>query len=130
MNRDQVIEELKSLVNDRIAISKKAMDGIQEAINSESKSTAGDKHDTSRELLQQERNKAAQNLDQLIRIKSVFGKLDQVKDNSKVGFGSLMKTDLGWIFIGLPLGKVNLQSGEELICISAVSPMAKKLMSE
>ena len=130
MNRYQVIQELKSLVNDRIAISKKAMDGIQEAINSESKSTAGDKHDTSRELLQQERNKAAQNLDQLIRMKSVFGKLDQVKGNSKVGFGSLMKTDLGWIFIGLPFGKVNLQSGEELICISAVSPMAKKLMSE
>lgn len=129
MNRNQIIAELKSLVETKITASKKAMDEIQEAINSESKSTAGDKHDTSRELLQQERNKAAQQLDQMIKMKSIFGKLDQVKGD-KVGFGSLLETDLGWVFIGLPLGKVNLESGQELICVSAVSPMAKKLMSQ
>ena len=128
MNRNQIIAELKSLVETKITASKKAMDEIQEAINCESKSTAGDKHDTSRELLQQERNKAAQQLDQMIKMKSIFGKLDQVKGD-KVGFGSLLETDLGWVFIGLPLGKVNLESGQELICVSAVSPMAKKLMS-
>lgn len=129
MNRNQIIAELKSLVETKITASKKAMDEIQEAINSESKSTAGDKHDTSRELLQQERNKAAQQLDQMIKMKSIFGKLVQVKGD-KVGFGSLLETELGWVFIGLPLGKVKLESGQELICISAVSPMAKKLMSQ
>lgn len=129
MNKDQIIAELKILVEGKISSSKKAMDDIQVAINSESKSTAGDKHDTSRELLQQERNKAAQQLDQMIKMKSIFSKLDQVKGD-KIGFGSLLETDLGWVFIGLPLGKVNLSSGEELICISAVSPMAKKLMNQ
>jgi len=82
------------------------MNSIEQSIQGESKSTAGDKHDTTRELMQQERNKAAQNLSNQILAQKTLIQLLNSSSSERVGFGSLIETDKGIIFIGLALGKV------------------------
>ena len=100
------------------------MNSIEQSIQGESKSTAGDKHDTTRELMQQERNKAAQNLSNQILAQKTVIQLLNSSSSERVGFGSLIETDKGIIFIGLALGKV-LCDQDEVICISPLSPLAK-----
>ena len=62
MNKSDFLFFAQKVIDDKVIKAKEYMNSIERSIQGESKSTAGDKHDTTRELMQQERNKAAQNL--------------------------------------------------------------------
>tara|TARA_B100001287_G_scaffold276079_1_gene285678 strand:- start:826 stop:1284 length:459 start_codon:yes stop_codon:yes gene_type:complete len=113
-------------IRQRISEASIILAGIQESIDSETQSTAGDKHDTSRELMQQERNKAAQNLQNQISLDVLALKLKSITVSNEVRFGSLVLTNVGWFFIGLPLGRIRFED-EDVLCISGNAPVAKLL---
>ena len=79
-----------------------------------------------KDLMQQERNKAAQNLQNQISLDRLIHKLKTLSTSDEVGFGSLVLTNFGWFFIGLPLGKINFED-QEILCISGNAPVAKIL---
>lgn len=124
MNKSDFLFFAQKVIDDKVIKSKEYMNSIEQSIQGESKSTAGDKHDTTRELMQQERNKAAQNLSNQILAQKTVIQLLNSSSSERVGFGSLIETDKGIIFIGLALGKV-LCDQDEVICISPLSPLAK-----
>ena len=124
MNKSDFLFFAQKVIDDKVIKAKEYMNSIERSIQGESKSTAGDKHDTTRELMQQERNKAAQNLSNQILDQKTLIQLLNTSTNEGIGFGSLVETDKGWIFIGLALGKV-LFSDVHVICISPLSPLAK-----
>lgn len=129
VNKDDLILHLKHVVDERIAQARAAFEGVQQAINNETKSTAGDKHDTSRELLQQEKNKIAQNLANLISLKKVFHQFEVSKLSNKISLGSLFLTNAGLFFIGIPLGEIEWES-KSVVCLSPVSPLGKIFMNK
>ena len=102
--------EFLSFLNEKIEYkTRKAneyLESIQQSIRSETKSTAGDKHDTTRELMQQERNKAAQNVSHQLLAQKTIMELRKSKSSKQIGFGSLIQTNRSWIYIGLSIGKV------------------------
>ena len=120
INKADFLNAMHERVRHGISEASVILDGIQESIDSETQSTAGDKHDTSRELMQQERNKAAQNLQNQMLLDSLVLKLKKVVISNEVSFGSLVLTNEGWFFIGLPLGKVRFEK-EDVLCISGLS---------
>jgi len=124
LNKSDFLLFAQKVIDDKVIKAKEYMNSIERSIQGESKSTAGDKHDTTRELMQQERNKAAQNLSNQILDQKTLIQLLNTSTNEGIGFGSLVETDKGWIFIGLALGKV-LFSDVHVICISPLSPLAK-----
>tara|TARA_B100000524_G_scaffold233034_1_gene123782 strand:+ start:6547 stop:7005 length:459 start_codon:yes stop_codon:yes gene_type:complete len=129
INKADFLNAMHESIRQRISEASLILDGIQESIDAETQSTAGDKHDTSRELMQQERNKAAQNLQNHISMDSLVLKLKTIIVSCEVRFGSLVLTNVGWFFIGLPLGRIQFED-KDILCVSGNAPAAKLLESE
>ena len=129
INKADFLDAMHERVRCSISEASIILQGIQESIDSETQSTAGDKHDTSRELMQQERNKAAQNLQNQISMDSLVLKLKRITVSCEVRFGSLVLTNVGWFFIGLPLGRIQFED-KDILCVSGNAPAAKILESE
>ena len=126
MVKKELLDTIHKVIQNRILASSKILDDIQQSIDAESNSTAGDKHDTSRELMQQERNKAAQNLQNQMNLYALFIKLKDVETSIQVTFGSLISSSIGWVFIGLPLGRISFNN-YDILCVSGNSPIAHQL---
>ena len=129
INKADFLNAMHESIRQRISEASLILDGIQESIDAETQSSAGDKHDTSRELMQQERNKAAQNLQNHISMDSLVLKLKTIIVSCEVRFGSLVLTNVGWFFIGLPLGRIQFED-KDILCVSGNAPAAKLLESE
>ncbi|MBI1766844.1 MAG: 3-oxoacyl-ACP synthase [Bacteroidetes bacterium] len=117
-----------AIVQQRIVLAKQAMDSAQESANQEEKSSAGDKYETGRAMAQIERDQAAQQLDEGLKLKKA---LDQINPNSssiKAGLGSLVITDQNRFYISISAGKLEVD-GKEYIAISPQSPIGKLLLN-
>ena len=96
------------------------------AKNSLTKSSAGDKHETSRALMQSEYDKLYQNYSLQLKQQKVIETLDLSK-KSVIGNGSLVQTDRFFYFIGIGLGKHKIMSNNVML-ISELSPIGKLLV--
>ena len=126
IHRADFLSHLEKIIDNKVLDSRKYMESIERSIHSESKSTAGDKHDTSRELMQQERNKAAQNLSNQLAIQKTLIQLKLIDANVAIGLGSLIETQDNVIFIRFGLGE-RYHLNQEVVCISPLSPLARAL---
>lgn len=113
-------------VTQRISSAKEAMDTIQSAANQETKSSAGDKYETGRAMMQLEQEKNARQLMEAMKIKKVLDELDATKECREVQHGTLLFTNQGNFFLCVGIGKLDLE-GEEYMIISPVSPLARQL---
>ena len=129
IEKSEFISFLNEKIEYKIRKANEYLESIQESIRSETKSTAGDKHDTTRELMQQERNKAAQNISHQLLAQKTIIELRKSKISKQIGFGSLVQTNRSWIYIGLSFGKV-IYGDHEVLCVSAVSPLARAFESK
>ncbi|MGV3762201.1 3-oxoacyl-ACP synthase [Parapedobacter sp.] len=114
-------------VNQRIANAQQAIVSASEAAKDDTKSSAGDKFETTREMMQQELTRHHQLLAEAKRMEQVLVNLDPRVDNGPVRLGSLVTTNRGLFFIAISMGQ--LQVGQ-LSCwvISAASPLGQQLM--
>jgi hypothetical protein len=111
----------------KIAIIKKELDNITEAANNETKSTAGDKHETARAMMQIEQEKLGKQISSLEQERSLLLKI-KPEVNKHFGSGSLVETDHGLFFIALPLGKIEME-GQVVFVVSPLSPFGKGLIA-
>jgi len=110
----------------RIKLYTEKLKDVDEATFSESKSSAGDKFETGRAMMQRERENTKV---QLIKLKGQLHELKSisVNDDGKVGLGKLVITSLGDFFVGVALGK--LKSEElEFMAVSAEAPLIRNMM--
>ncbi|WP_224995649.1 3-oxoacyl-ACP synthase [Cesiribacter sp. SM1] len=114
-------------VNQRIATAKEAMDAAQAAANNEGKSSAGDKYETGRAMMQLERDQHARLLAEALKLKQALDKLDVSRQHEQVQPGSLLRTDTGYFFIAVSLGKL-VWEGQEYMAISPLTPLATSLI--
>jgi transcription elongation GreA/GreB family factor len=102
---------------------------LDEAAAGETKSSAGDKYETGREMIAQSRNLIQRNLAEMAsRLEALARMLStppqDVEDS--VGFGSLVETDSGWCLVGISLGEVDFQ-GQSIRTASLASPLGSAL---
>jgi transcription elongation GreA/GreB family factor len=117
-------------VNLRIDTSKQAMADAQESANAEEKSSAGDKYETGRAMMQIERDKAAQQLNEAMKLKQV---LDQINNTevrqSVVSLGSVVITSSSpHFYVAISAGKIQVD-GVEYIALAPQSPIGKALLN-
>lgn len=107
----------------------KTVQSNQEALDSESKSSAGDKHETGRAMLQLEMEKSGQQLKEVEQMKLVTEKIDS-KTISKLGsLGAVMKTNTATYYLGISVGKVELEN-EYYFIVSPSSPIGRLLLGK
>lgn len=101
------------------------LESLQQSLHAESKSSAGDKHETARAMIHQEMR---QTNDTLMRCEQALNEarmLDQSTTNPRcVAPGVLVETDGPWVLIGIALGKIELE-GHTIIGVSPAAPVAK-----
>lgn len=102
---------------------------IQESANAETKSSAGDKHETARAMAQNEIELASVQLENTRQMLRDLERIDPAKSKPIIGSGSLIKTDTAVYFIGVAIGKLN-SSGSLVFAISPQSPIAKEMLGK
>ncbi len=94
------------------------------SMQNETKSSAGDKHETARAMAQLEQEKLGQ---QIHVTQTLYGILDQLNPSDThetIQFGSLVQLDDQWYYFSTGIGKIRV--GEETVfCLSIVTPLGK-----
>lgn len=115
------------LVAEKIQILQNTLQELGEGAISDGKSSAGDKHETARAMMQLEQEKISRQLDELLIQKTALQKIDIALKSTQITKGSLVKTNKGYLFLSVPLGKL-LVDGVEIIVLSPQSPLGLKLI--
>lgn len=127
--REALFKQCDGYIQERLQTIQNHIDDIQEALNSETKSTAGDKHETGRAMLQLEREKAGHQLAEVELMRSNLSKLKSNKSTDKVGLGSVVYTSKANYFISISAGVLEVE-GETFYAISPGTPIAQLLLSK
>lgn len=102
---------------------------LREGIANDSKSSMGDKYETSREMSQQEINRLEQqfaaNRQQIFNLKAV----QQHQKSQLIINGSLVETNIGIFLISISLGEVKYQN-KSVFMISQASPLGQLLIGK
>ena len=117
------LEEL----NNSIIFFQKALNDLKDGAQNDAKSSAGDKHETSLSMMQIEQEKIRKQLKEVQEMKASLDKLNPHVVSRKINLGSLIKTNIGYFYIAVALGKLKLDQ-LELYVMSPQSPMAIKLI--
>lgn len=102
---------------------------LEHALTSETKSSAGDKHETGRAMIQLEREKCGQQLSEVEKTKQLLSKVPKNRNTQTVGLGSLVKIDICFYYIAISAGTFN-HEGTPVYCISASTPIGQLLMGK
>lgn len=129
MNKHLVIEQLKRLLEDKIAVLRDNLANLTEARNNEDKCTVGDKYETGRAMTQMELEKTQAQLHKTEDLLTTLSKIDVKTMRQKAEFGSLVETSSGSYFFSIAFGKIDIQ-GESVFCLSPVSPIGQQLLGK
>ena len=124
--KKELCSKLDEILDARILDAKNALEATMESLDSESKSSAGDKHETGREMILIEIGKHQDLLDKYIKLKKAISQIDASRKSQAVTLGSLVKTSQGNYFVSVGLGSIELH-GEKYFAISLVSPIGQSL---
>lgn len=98
----------------------------QQAANEDTKSSAGDKYETNREMMQAEKDKAMQQLSEASKLRKVLDGINPKNNSESVGLGSLVKTNIGLFYIAVAIGEFEIDKSK-VFGISPVSPIGSAL---
>ena len=113
-------------VQERIETASHAVEDAQASANSETKSTAGDKHDTARAMMQLAAEQNTKHLAAAKKLNHALTLIDPKSVHDTVGLGSLVIASNGNFYIAISAGKIEL--GDKLyFAISPTSPMGQVL---
>ena len=127
LSKEKVYTVCRQIVNDKISFLKQTILELKEGGENDAKSSAGDKHETARAMLQGEQEKLSHQLSEVLLQKLVFEKINPAIQTQRIAIGSLIKTDKGYLFIAAALGKINVDN-TDVITLSPQSPLGEKLM--
>lgn len=100
-----------------------------ESANNETKSSAGDKHETARTMMQLEQEKLGHQLKELQGQKSELEKIDISKPSTQIAKGTLIQSDKGFLFLSIGLGKISVEE-KNVFAVSPQSPIGIKLLGK
>lgn len=118
-----------SIIEGKLNTINSVFDSAQASANNETKSTAGDKHDTARAMAHLESEKNAKQLVEINKLKRVLPYLKDYKQSNKAELGSLVNTNTGNYYLSISLGKLTLNA-KDYFLISAVTPIGKLLIGK
>jgi len=122
--KQQLYDACRESLHKREQAIRSALDAAQAAANEETKSSAGDKHETGRAMMQLETEKLGVQL-QEVRLEQE--KLQRIRADRRcqtVEPGALVITDKLRLYFAISAGKIILESGE-YFALSTQTPLGK-----
>nr|WP_298990684.1 3-oxoacyl-ACP synthase [uncultured Polaribacter sp.] len=127
--KEELLKKCHQFVNNRLQNIEETISSNQTALQSETKSSAGDKHETGRAMLQLEMEKAGQQLANTQQMKETLAKIDVLKKSTNAHLGSLVKTNTGNYFLSVSAGQLKVDN-ELYFAVSLSSPIGKLLLGK
>jgi len=121
---------LKEELAQRIIALKAILTNSYAAVASEdTKSSAGDKHETAVSMAQLEQEKLTHQINQLLVLQQQFLRIQTDTVHTKVQLGSLLQTDKGYFYVSIGLGKIT-NVDQTLFALGIDAPLVKLLLGK
>lgn len=115
--------------DERIATASEAIKAARDSSTEDTKSSAGDKYETGRAMMQQDIDRQTLQLGEARKLKTFLERMKPENSTDTVQNGSLAITDQGVFYIAISLGQVDLD-GNKYFVISSASPIGSQLMKQ
>ena len=129
----QIKQQLHNLclayIEQRIFTAQEALEMVNSSANEETKSSAGDKYETSREMIQQEIEKHSASLAEAVKQKQFLQQITTGKRYEKIQPGSLVITDKNNFYIAISAGALVFEN-KKYLAVSPSSPIAIKMIDQ
>ena len=125
--KQKVYQHYLTSLNDKINALQNTLHELSDSAKNETKSTAGDKHETALAMLQIEQENTRQKYKEASEQKVQLEKINIKLISSQIIKGSLIKTNKGHFFLSVALGKTMIDD-IPVIAISPQSPLGAKLI--
>ena len=127
--KQELFKQCALFVNNHLDTVEKIISSNQKALQSETKSSAGDKHETGRAMLQLEIEKASQQFRAIQEMKLILAKIDIVNKSKKARLGSIIETSGIRYFLAISAGKITAYN-KDYFAVSIASPIGKLLLGK
>lgn len=124
MNKSEILQIIHQMLSEKIDYLEQLISETRTS-NNETKSSMGDKYETSREMVQQQINNLQIQLNENVKSRNSL-QFVNVNPHQIIGLGSLVETDQGLFFIAVSLGEI-IFNKEKIFVISTESPLAKAI---
>jgi len=99
------------------------------SLKEETKSSAGDKHETGRAMLQLERENAGKQLAEIEKLEAILQRISSDISPDPVHLGSVVMTSQANYFISIPVGEIKTEAGV-FYAIGIGSPIGQLLLGK
>jgi hypothetical protein len=127
--KEALFSQCEAFVNKRLKTVEALLSSNQKALQSETKSSAGDKHETGRAMLQLEMEKTGQQLAGITQMQVVLSKIDVLKTSKNACLGSVIITAKVSYFLSISAGQLAV-ADKSYFAISVSSPIGKLLLGK
>lgn len=129
LDKKEVYEAVRKEIGLKSQMIQAAFDDLNSAVTDDSKSTAGDKHETGRAMIHLEQEKLSKQLTQVKLLNETFSQIKPDQKHTKTQFGSLISTNKGIFFFSVGLGKIKLDQ-KEVFCLTVTTPLGAVLIGK
>lgn len=127
--KENLYQFCEQYVEERLSRIKENIQQIQESLSSETKSSAGDKHETGRAMLQLEREKLGLQLHEAEKMAVILSRISITNKARTIVLGSLVKTSKSKYFLAVSAGEFNAEP-QSIFCISGGTPIGQLLLGK
>lgn len=127
--KEQLLKYCKEFVLKRQKTVNKTITSNQKALQSETKSSAGDKHETGRAMLQLEMEKAGQQLLGIQQMEEALAKINLSQHTNTAHLGSIVKTNNNNYFLSISVGQITIEK-TVYFAVSVSSPIGRELLGK
>ena len=129
MEKPQLLRHLQTLLQEKVDAAQREIVSTRGSFANDTKSSAGDKHEVGRAMVQQELDKLEEQHDRLVTLQQELARVPLERTFDHVAFGSLVVTDQGTFFVAIGLGRIEL-NGTSCFAISPASPIGQALQDK
>ena len=127
--KEELYAQCIAYVNKRQQTVEEIILSNQKALQSETKSSAGDKHETGRAMLQLEMEKAGQQLTGITKMKEILSKIKIDNSSNIAHLGSVVKTTNATFFLSISAGQF-VVNNQNYFAVSVSSPIGSILLGK
>ncbi|MFC4210263.1 3-oxoacyl-ACP synthase [Pedobacter lithocola] len=127
--KPQLYQLCLTFIQNRIENIEYSLQQARQASNDDTKSSAGDKYETTREMMQQEMDRNSKLLYEAGQQKITLQQIENVEAAKEVKNGSLVITSSGNFYISISAGELKL-NGQSYFAVSQAAPIGKTLIGK
>ena len=124
--KEALYKQCFDYVQSRMAAAQQGIDEAQQASKDDTKSSAGDKYETGRAMMQQETDRNMAQLNEANKLKVALNTINPATVHTAIDTGSVVKTNNGNFYLAISAGTIQVD-GVSYFAISPASPIGIEL---